>query len=191
MSRLSSGSVPTSRACLGDELTSPQDVEAFRVLQRNGRQGNTLLPARWARDQPGDAWPEALHRAVGARALTTGHHVRRRDVRTHDVRYQRLGTRLRLCQRIRSRRRADRHIMRLGFPQSYFNSPPLSNVAREDAVNGQGLVGIDKLRAGQGYELVSRKQRTAAKHAENGNGPCEPEPRIIRRSKTADLGVIP
>jgi len=34
-------------ACLGDELASPQDIEAFRVLQRNGRHGVALLPVQW------------------------------------------------------------------------------------------------------------------------------------------------
>src|SRR5229473_1303064 len=49
--------------------------------------------------------------------------------------------------------------------------PPLLNVARKRSVDRQGFVGVDELRAGQGYQLVSRKQRTAAQHADNGNCP--------------------
>ena len=38
-----------------------------------------------------------------------------------------------------------------------------------------------------GISSVSRKQRTAAKHADNRNRPCEAEPGIVRRNEAGDV----
>ena len=63
------------------------------------------------------------------RPSMTGHHIQRRDVRPRHDRQQRFWPRPWPCRRQRSRRRIDRQIMRRRFAQSYFNAPPLPDVA--------------------------------------------------------------